>query len=206
MIRLSTCVLVFGLFAAAVPVAQAIEEPAYTVERRYDQGFEIRAYAPVRVAEVTVAGPAEDAGNQGFRILAAYIFGENRGDREIAMTAPVTQTPEPAKIAMTAPVTQAATEGGYTVQFTMPASFTLQTLPEPLDTRIRLRELPGKRYAVIRYSGFWSDANYATHLDKLERATADAGVETQGAPVYARYDPPWVPWFMRRNEIWLQLR
>ncbi len=204
--RLSTCILAFGLVAGAVPVAQAIEEPAYTVERTYDQGFEIRAYAPVRVAEVTVAGPAEDAGNQGFRILAAYIFGENRGKREIAMTAPVTQTPEPTKIAMTAPVTQATTEGGFTVQFTMPASLTLQTLPEPLDPRIRLREIPGKRYAVIRYSGFWSDANYATHRDKLERATAAAGVQTQGEPIYARYDPPWMPWFLRRNEIWLQVR
>lgn len=198
--------LAFGLASVVPTVAQAIEEPAYTVERRYDAGFEIRAYAPVRVAEVTVAGPAEDAGNRGFRILAAYIFGENRGKREIAMTAPVTQTPEPVKIAMTAPVTQAAAEGGYTVQFTMPASFTLDTLPEPLAPRIRLRQLPGKRYAVIRYSGFWSDANYRTHRDKLERATAAAGVETLGEPVYARYDPPWVPWFMRRNEIWLQVR
>ncbi len=192
--------------ATAIPTAQAIEEPAYTVERQYDS-FELRTYAPMLVAEVTVAGPAEEAGNQGFRILAGYIFGKNKGEREIAMTAPVTQTPEPTQIAMTAPVTQAATaDSGYTVQFTMPAAFTLATLPEPLDTRIRLKEMPGRRYAVIRYSGFWSDANYNTHLEKLQRATDAAGVVTHGAPLYARYDPPWMPWFLRRNEIWLQVR
>jgi len=200
---LLTTVLTIGL-ATVIPAAQAIEEPRYTVERQYDN-FELRSYAPVLVAEVTVAGPADDAGNQGFRILAGYIFGKNKGEREIAMTAPVTQTPEPTKIAMTAPVTQAAADGGYTVQFTMPATFKLATLPEPLDARIRLKEIPGKRYAVIRYSGFWSDANYNSHLDKLERAVTAAGVATTGAPVYARYDAPWVPWFARRNEIWLHV-
>jgi len=203
MIRLSISALAISL-AAAVPAAHAIEEPAFTIERQYE-GFELRAYPPVLVAEVSVAGSADEAGNQGFRILAGYIFGKNKGQREIAMTAPVTQTPEPIKIAMTAPVTQAGADGGYTVQFTMPAAYTLATLPEPLDARIRLKERAGKRYAVIRYSGFWSDANYQTHLEKLEQAAQAAGVATQGAPVYARYDAPWVPWFLRRNEIWLQV-
>lgn len=203
MIRLSLSALAIAL-AAVVPAAHAIEEPAFTIERQYD-GFELRAYPPVLVAEVTVAGPADDAGNQGFRVLAGYIFGKNKGEREIAMTAPVTQTREPTKIAMTAPVTQAATDGGYTVQFTMPAEYTLATLPEPLDARIRLKELVGKRYAVIRYSGFWSEANYQQHLEKLEQAAQAAGLAVQGAPIYARYDAPWVPWFLRRNEIWLQV-
>ncbi|MEO7941153.1 MAG: heme-binding protein, partial [Burkholderiaceae bacterium] len=181
--------------------------PEFTTVRQYE-GFDLRAYPPVLVAEVTVAGPADSAANQGFRILAGYIFGKNKGARDIAMTAPVTQTAEPTQIAMTAPVTQAAAAGdgaGYTVQFTMPASFTLATLPEPLDERIRLKEIPGRRYAVIRYSGFWSDANYQTHLDQLTDAVQRAGVATVGPPVYARYDAPWVPWFLRRNEIWLHV-
>lgn len=205
--KLAGAATALGLVAMAAPDARAIEEPTYTVERQYD-GFELRAYPPVLVAEVTVPGPADEAGNQGFRILAGYIFGKNKGQREIAMTAPVTQTPEPVKIAMTAPVTQqqaGGTETGYTVQFTMPQSFTLATLPAPLDARIRLREVPGQRYAVIRYSGLWTDANYNDHLQRLERAVAAAGVPTRGAPVYARYDAPWVPWFLRRNEIWLQV-
>lgn len=186
-------------------MALAIEEPGFEVVRQVGEQVELRRYAPYVVAEVVLDTSAAEAGNQAFPILAGYIFGKNKGQREIAMTAPVTQTPEPIKIAMTAPVTQAGADGGYTVQFTMPAAYTLATLPEPLDARIRLKERAGKRYAVIRYSGFWSDANYQTHLEKLEQAAQAAGVATQGAPVYARYDAPWVPWFLRRNEIWLQV-
>jgi SOUL heme-binding protein len=174
------------------------------VERRYD-GFEVRDYAPYLVAEVVVPGPAEEAGNQGFRILAGYIFGKNKGDRKMAMTAPVTQAPVPAKIEMTAPVTQAPASGGYVVQFTMPGKYTLATLPEPLDPRVKLKEVPGGRFAVIRYSGTWSQRNYQEHLDKLERGLEAAGLSAAGSPIYSRYNAPYMPWFMRRNEIWLKL-
>jgi hypothetical protein len=184
--------------------AMAIEEPRYTVVAQHE-GIEVRSYAPYLVAEVVVPGPADAAGNQGFRILAAYIFGENKGDRPIQMTAPVTQIPEPRKIEMTAPVTQAATETGYVIQFTMPAEFTLDTLPEPLDPRVRLKQVPGGRFAVIRYSGTWSEGNYSEHLAKLRQGVEAAGIRTRGEPIYSRYDAPFVPWFMRRNEIWLQV-
>jgi hypothetical protein len=193
--------IVLGLLS---PMASAIEEPKYTVVRAYD-GFEVREYAPYLVAEVVVPGPAEEAGNQGFRILAAYIFGKNRGERKIAMTAPVTQAPAPAKIEMTAPVTQAAVGSGYVVQFTMPREYTLETLPEPIDPQVKLREVPGGRYAVIQYSGTWSERNYTEHLEALERGVAAAGLRTTGSPIYSRYNAPFVPWFMRRNEIWLKL-
>ena len=185
-------------------MASAIEEPKYTVERRYD-GFEVREYAPYLVAEVVVAGPAEEAGNQGFRILAGYIFGKNKGERKIAMTAPVTQAPEPARIEMSAPVIQAPAGGGYVVQFTMPGEYALETLPEPLDPRVELKEVPGGRFAVIRYSGTWSQRNYQEHLEKLERGLEAAGLSATGSPIYSRYNAPYVPWFMRRNEIWLKL-
>jgi len=193
--------LFLGLFS---PMAGAIEEPKYTVVRQYD-GFEIREYAPYLVAEVVVPGPAEEAGNQGFRILAGYIFGKNRGERKISMTAPVAQTPAPAMIEMTAPVSQAAVKGGYVVQFTMPGEYTLETLPEPLDPQVKLREVSGGRFAVIRYSGTWSERNYQEHLEKLERGIEAAGLRTTGSPIYSRYNAPFVPWFMRRNEIWLKL-
>jgi hypothetical protein len=193
--------IVLGLLS---PMASAIEEPKYTVVRAYD-GFEVREYAPYLVAEVVVPGPAEEAGNQGFRILAAYIFGKNRGERKIAMTAPVTQAPAPAQIEMTAPVTQSAVSGGYVVQFTMPREYTLETLPEPIDPQVKLREVPSGRYAVIQYSGTWSERNYTEHLETLERSVAAAGLRTTGSPIYSRYNAPFVPWFMRRNEIWLKL-
>jgi hypothetical protein len=204
--RSSDCAIAARAAAVALallsPVASAIEEPQYTVVRQYD-GFEVRDYAPYLVAEVVVPGPADDAGNQGFRILAGYIFGGNKGERKIAMTAPVTQAAAPTKIEMTAPVTQAQADGGFVVRFTMPRAFTLDTLPEPLDPGIRLREVPGARYAVIRYSGSWSESNYDEHLRQLERRRA-AGLRIQ-RPIYSRYNAPFVPWFMRRNEIWLQL-
>jgi hypothetical protein len=184
--------------------ANAIEEPTYTVVRQY-QAFEVRQYAPYLVAEVKVPGPSSEAGNQGFKILAAYIFGKNKGDRKIEMTAPVTQTPEPRKIAMTAPVTQAASETGFIIQFMMPKEFTLDTLPEPQDSRVNLRELPGGRFAVIRYSGSWSESNYAEHLAELRQAVRAEGIPTRGEPIYSRYNAPFVPWFMRRNEIWLHV-
>ena len=185
-------------------MASAIEEPQYAVVRQYD-GFEIREYAPYLVAEVLVPGPAEEAGNQGFRILAGYIFGKNQGERKISMTAPVAQTPAPARIEMTAPVSQAAADDGYLVQFTMPREYTLETLPEPLDPQVKLRSVSGGRFAVIRYSGSWSESNYTEHVEKLERGVEAAGLRTTGAPIYSRYNAPFVPWFMRRNEIWLKL-
>ena len=189
-------------------VARAIEEPRFLVTRQLD-GVEVREYAPYVVAEVVVPGPADDAGSQGFKRLAGYIFGNNQGARKMSMTAPVMQTAQPAapqKIAMTAPVTQTATPGGYVVQFVMPAGFTVETLPEPLDPEVHLRAVPGARFGVIKYSGFWSQSNYDTHLTTLRKALQAANLDTTGEPIYARYDPPWTPWFMRRNEIWLQLR
>ena len=193
--------VVLGLLS---PMANAIEEPKYAVVRQYD-GFEIREYAPYLVAEVVVPGPSEEAGNRGFRILAGYIFGKNKGERRISMTAPVAQAPAPVKIEMTTPVTQAAADGGYVVQFTMPGEYTLEALPEPLDPQVKLKEVSGGRFAVIRYSGTWSERNYKEHLEKLERGVEAAGLRTTGSPIYSRYNAPFVPWFMRRNEIWLKL-
>jgi hypothetical protein len=182
--------------------AMAIEEPAYEVLRSYPD-FEIRRYDPTIVAETTVAAELEEAGNLAFPILAGYIFGKNRGERKIEMTAPVTQAP--VKIAMTAPVSQTPAAGGMVVQFTMPREWTMATLPEPLDPRVALREVPGRTVAVIRYSGFWSEARYAEHLAKLKAALAREGIRWTGEPVWSRYNPPLTPWFLRRNEIWLEI-
>lgn len=194
---LATCILLM----TGNP-AMAVEEPQYEVVRTYES-FEVRRYPAYLVAETLVGAAAEDAGNQGFRILAGYIFGKNKGDRKIAMTAPVAQAP--ARIAMTAPVAQSAAAGGQVIQFAMPREWTLETLPEPLDARVVLREVPARTLAVIGYSGTWSQGRYEEHLKKLQDAVAEAGLSWRGEPVWARYDPPWKPWFLRRNEIWLVL-
>jgi hypothetical protein len=163
----------------------------------------VRRYESYVVAETVVSEAAEEAGNQGFRILAGYIFGQNRGERKIEMTAPVPQTPT--KIAMTAPVAQSATSSGYVIQFPMPREWTLETLPEPIDSRVLLRVAPARTVAVLTYSGTWSQTRYEEHLKTLLDALAQAGLRWHGDAIWARYDPPWKPWFWRRNEIWLEL-
>ena len=197
-------VLAATVFTAA-SAARAIEEPAFEVLRALNDQVELRRYAPYVVAEVLVPGPAEEAGNQAFPILAGYIFGKNKGERKLEMTAPVTQAAAPVKLPMTAPVTQTPAAGGFIVQFVLPRSVTLATAPQPLDERVMLREVPPSRVAAIRFSGFWSDANYNEHLALLQAALKDAGQPWSGDPVYARYNAPFTPWFMRRNEIWLEL-
>ncbi|WP_218147633.1 SOUL family heme-binding protein [Massilia yuzhufengensis] len=182
----------------------AIEEPFYTTLRTFPE-FEIRQYAPYTVAEVLVSAPASEAGNRAFPILAGYIFGKNKGERKLAMTAPVTQAAAPMKLEMTAPVTQSVASGGMLVQFVLPEDINMENAPEPLDPRVTLREIPSRRVAVIRYSGFWSESNYEKHLSKLQEGLRAANVVWKGEPVLSRYNGPMTPWFMRRNEIWLNL-
>jgi hypothetical protein len=195
--------LLVTLLPAAAP---AVEEPRYALVRNIDERVELRLYQPYAVAEVELDVGAAEAGNRAFPILAGYIFGKNKGERKFAMTAPVTQTVAPVKMAMTAPVTQSATRAGTRVQFVLPAGVTLATAPEPLDPRVRLREEPAATWAVIRYSGSWSQARYDEHVQALRAALAAAGVATEGEPVWARYNGPMTPWFLRRNEIWLAVR
>ena len=192
------------LLAATAMTSHAIEEPEFEVVQRLDT-VEIRQYAPYVVAEVNVPGPADSAGNRAFPLLAGYIFGKNKGERKMAMTAPVTQTPTPVKMDMTAPVTQAPVAEGYLVQFVLPKGVTLDTAPEPLDPRVKIREVAAHRVAAVRFSGFWSEDNYQRHLSQLTTGLQAAGLRWTGEPVYSRYDAPWTPWFLRRNEIWLAL-
>ena len=198
-------VLFSTLVLTALPMpSRATEEPEYRVVRELAD-IELRQYTAYAVAEVVVPGPAGEAGNQAFPILAGYIFGKNKGERKFAMTAPVTQVAVPLKLEMTAPVTQTAAPGGFLVQFVLPKGVTAASAPEPLDARVQLREVLPAQVAVIRYSGFWSESNYGEHLAKLQAALRAADLAWVGEPVYSRYNAPFTPWFMRRNEIWLQL-
>jgi hypothetical protein len=198
--------IIFTLVIATMPLfSQAIEEPNYDVVQQLD-GAELRQYAAYVVAQVLVSGPADQAGSQAFPILAGYIFGKNKGARKFDMTTPVTQAAAPVKMEMTAPVTQAAADGGYVVQFVLPKGVSLGSAPEPIDPRVQLREIPSRRVAVIRYSGLWSQGNYDEHLGKLQAALRAAKIAWTGEPTLSRYDPPFTPWFMRRNEIWLTVQ
>jgi hypothetical protein len=200
-------------------VSSTVEQPAYDVES-VDGAIEIRRYAPMIVAEVDVSGEREAAINAGFRSIAGYIFGANvprraagtagpatAGGEKIAMTAPVLQqgTAESETIAMTAPVLQQGDGITWTVRFVMPARYTLDTLPRPTDPAVRLREMPGKRYAAIRFSGLNTPEALAARTDELTAALRARGLVPASAPLYAFYNPPWTLPFLRRNEVMLEV-
>lgn len=195
-----------GLAAAGVVGwyvnATNVETPKYAVER-VEGPFEIRRYPAMVAAEVMRPGDRQDAVRAAFSPLARYIFGKERGGADkIAMTAPVTQTPE--TIAMTAPVTQSPESDAWRVRFLMPAGATRDALPEP-GGDVRLTDLPPARIAAVRFSGRWTDANFAAELRKLEAWLAAQGIAPSGPPTYAYYNDPFTPAFLRRNEVLLPL-
>ena len=177
-----------------------IEKSKYTIVEKQGK-FEIRSYMPQIIAETIVEADFDDAGNIAFRRLFNYISGKNRKKESIAMTAPVNQKAPSAKIAMTAPVSQQKSEGRYSVSFLMPTKYTLDTLPEPLDKNVVIREIPARKLAAIRYSGTWGRKRYKAHKAKLEVFIREKGLRTTGEPIFARYDPPFQIWFLRRNEV-----
>lgn len=186
-------------------VVMAIEEPQYTVESK-SQHYEIRKYGPVIVAETKIESDFENAGNQAFKILAGYIFGANQSKTKIAMTAPVKQKALSEKIEMTAPVTQAKGVSGFVVQFTMPQKYSLDTLPVPDDSRVQLRQLSARKVAVFTYSGSWSESRYLEKLSDFNLELKSDKVEIFGEPMLARYNSPFQLWFLRHNEIWLEVK
>ncbi|MFK8017961.1 MAG: heme-binding protein [Gammaproteobacteria bacterium] len=185
-------------FLAVCPIAMAIEEPAFDVVAQNDT-YEIRRYAPYIVAETDVTGDLGEAGGKAFRILAGYIFGKNQNGTKMNMTAPVESRP----LSDTTPMSTASTnsEGIYTFGFVMETGYTMDTLPVPNDARITLRAVPGRLVAAHRFSGRWTDGNYQKHETLLIEALARDDVDAIGKPVLARYNGPMTPWFLRRNEV-----
>ena len=198
----------------------AVEEPKFEVLAR-DTGFELRQYAPQIVAETWVDGDMDAASGKGFRVIADYIFGNNKAPQssqssKIAMTAPVTMEPQgqSSKLAMTAPVTvQPAPETPdwtgaqrWRVQFVMPSQFTLATLPLPNSGEVTLRELPAKTVAVAKYSGFNTDNRIRQETQALVDWMQSRKLVAVGPAQLARYDPPWTLPIWRRNEIQIEIK
>lgn len=177
---LAFCTMFAGAFI--VLNAQAIEEPAYSIQRAWEaEQIEIRSYAP-RIMAVT----AMDNGNDdGFRVLAGYIFGGNAEEQKIAMTAPVQQT----------------MNGSEEMAFMMPAEYALTDLPDPDDERVAFREAPAYTAAVIRFSGWATSEKADANWQKLRSFLIAEGIDIAGDPTLNQYNPPWTLPFMRRNEI-----
>ncbi len=203
-IGLAGIVAILAIAAAvAGPLMSRVEQPDYKVTTT-DGAIEIRSYGPMIAAEAEVKGERTAAINEGFRLIAAYIFGANTPNAKIAMTAPVQQQSSQ-KIPMTAPVTQQTAGDSWTVRFIMPSNWTLETLPAPNDPRVTLKPVPANRMLVIRFSGSASDSLIQTKTDELRRYAADKTLATVGEPLLAFYNPPWTLPLLRRNEIMLKL-
>ena len=197
--------------------AMAIEEPSFKVISKSGT-FEIRQYAPMLVAETMVEGDMDEASNRGFRRIADYIFGNNQSAQggnaaKIAMTAPVTIEPQSEKIAMTAPVTISATNSEsmmtasnkWRVHFVMPSQYNLTNIPQPKNTEVKLREIPGKFFAVNSYTGFNTQGRVQAKTDELSAWVSSQKMKTLSSAQLSRYDPPWTLPMFRRNEIMIEI-
>lgn len=200
-----------------IPMAMATEEPTYELVLA-DGPFEIRRYAPMLVAETYVEGDMDAASNQGFRRIADFIFGNNQrpgSDQasKMAMTAPVTVEPQSSRIAMTAPVTVEPQSGDarldsaqrWRIHFVMPREYTLDNLPRPRNDAVKVREVPGKTFAVHRYTWLNTASRVQQKTQELLQWAQQKSLQVVGAPQLARYDPPWNPPMFRRNEIMVEI-
>lgn len=201
-VALGTLALVVAAISltGATAMASPYEEPAYQVERSFPS-FDVRTYAPTIEAQVTMPGRYEEAVRSAFGVLAGYIFGGNAPRASIAMTTPVSAQAAGQSIAMTTPVSAAGDGAGWTVSFTMPSEWTLETLPVANDPRVRLVAQDGGTWVVRRFSGRATDAIVAAELATLRQDAEAAGLRPGPVSVVSQFDPPWVlgPW--RRNEV-----
>lgn len=182
------------------------EQPSYKVIVKQDNK-EIRKYDSHIVAKTTITGSFKEAQSKGFRILAGYIFGKNKSRQKIAMTAPVVQKAESEKISMTAPVVISPSDDkSWTMTFSMPSQFTLETLPVPTDERIKIEKVEGKIVAALTFTGFWNESKNAQKGQELtEWLKAYPEYELATPAMFAGYNPPWTIPFLRRNEMLIEL-
>ena len=204
MLRLFS-IIVLALSFQQGEIALAYEEPNYEVIETYPD-FELRQYEPYVVAETLVAGEFSDVGNQAFRRLFAYISEEERPQGKIAMTTPVIQQPASQVAVSNGEDPDSGPMKSYRFAFVMPEAYTLESLPLPANTAVTLRQVPAKLMAVRRYSGTWSQKRYRQNEKQLLDAISKQGLEQAGEPLFARYNAPFSLWFLRRNEVLVEIR
>lgn len=193
--------IICGILAG--PIMSDVEQAKYQVIDSQDN-IEVRQYEPAIAAEVNVAGDREDAINEGFKLLADYIFGNNQSSSEVAMTAPVIQQLGQ-EIAMTAPVTSQNNGSDWKVRFIMPSEYTMQTIPKPNNPEVKLLETKGKTFAVISFSGSPDDEDLKTRESELQEFIKSQNLKSISKPVYAFYNPPWTLPPLRRNEVMIEV-
>jgi hypothetical protein len=180
------------------------ETPKYSIIKKQNE-IEIRHYPAYIQAEVVIDEKQyQSAIEKGFNVLAGYIFGNNVSKQKIEMTSPV-QASQSEKIAMTTPVTVTG-ESSFTVAFIMPSAYTLETLPQPRDSHVHFRLIPARSLAAIRFSGFFRQDTIQKKKQRLSQWLQEQGIEAEGDFIVAGYNPPWVPGFLARNEVLIQIK
>jgi hypothetical protein len=129
--------------------------------------------------------------NSGFNKLFRFIMGGNSKTEKIAMTTPVLVNPDSSNSSMA---------------FVMPGKYALSELPQPADQSVSLRKIDAARYVVMRFSGARSSKSQDEATARLLAWARSKGLEPLSAPDFAYYDPPWIPGFLRRNEVRVRVK
>lgn len=201
-------IILLSYFIGNYFIMKNVKLPNYKILTK-QKNIELRQYPPLLIAEVTTIGDRKYAASNGFKQLAAFIFGQNRGQhneaKKINMTSPVLQQ-EKQKIAMTAPVLQSEIKSKiWIIKFIMPSTYTQQTLPKPDNANIKIVETPASRVLAIRFSGTASTASLKKHKIQLLNYIEKHNLVASGKVEYAFYNPPWTMPMLRRNEILINI-
>lgn len=202
--KLSIFITIFLVFLNST---MAADEPEFDLSFK-DNNFEIREYEPKILAQISVSGDFDDASSKGFKVLADFIFGNNNsidGNSKIDMTAPVVMQPLSKFVDMTAPVLTEGKNKEWHVSFVMPKKYSLDTLPKPNNKDIKIISLPTEKYAVIIFSGLVTEKSYDEQAKLLYNFIKNKNLVTLGALQIARYNPPWILPFFRRNELMIRI-
>jgi len=170
----------------------------YEVIRKLDK-VEIRRYPKIIVAKVS------NSESDSFGLLFRFISGNNKQKEKVKMTAPIVSQDVSQEIKMTSPVLSEFSNQGY-MAFVMPSEFDLETTPLPIDSRLKIEEVPSRLVAVLRFSGSWSEAHFEEKTKELLQELANAKVKTSGSVFTMLYNPPFTPSFLRRNEVAIEIK
>lgn len=180
---------VFLVFQLVVSMTTSdIETPKYKVLKKYPR-FELRQYESMMLA-TTNLGPAsyDEKASQGFRTIASYIFGKNKSNEKIAMTAPVIYHADSLS----------------TLSFVVPRSKTEESMPVPIDSNLTFVVQAPKLLAVLDFGGFINDEKLAARMAELKKAVLKEGFQIKGKGYFFGYNPPW-QLIGRKNEVAFEL-
>ena len=195
---LKILILLFPLFFTGCFILGLgnVPEPEYKVIQEEESNntlFQVRDYSTLVIAETTVENQDfDEVASIGFKRLGGYIFGENKKEEEIKMTAPVL-------------LNQNSEKKSWKMTFILPKEYSLEKAPPPKDQKVLIKTVKEKRFAVAQFNGFLSESNFNEHTNKLLEWMKEKNYQPLSGPILAGYNPPWTPPFFRRNEVFIEI-